>query len=496
MRPSFLWVLLPGLIAIAAWFHWLGQPDYPLDDAYIVQYIVERLLHGGVSRFAEAAPFDGATSPVHVLLITLLAIWLPVDWAQLLLAASSFLLYVYGVFCLARREHISVAESAIVAALSALSGLSLYHFMNGLETGLAMAAIVWALLAFRDPLPEKFWHGLLLGILPFIRPELAALSLCFLVRAFWSSVLDRKGISACIAVVAWPLFAGLLFASVLILAGGSPLPGTVSAKLYFFAEGCLPLDSKMEMVGFIAADFLLGLGVACVGFVGLYYSRYGRLGLAFIVAFFTAYMVQFPGALHHNGFRYLYLITPFMVLGWVGLIAASSGVVLTVARSAMAIAVMHACIGVSATMAKYEEDISMSRVERAGVSRWVDENVADDAIVMVHDAGYISLHGKHRLIDLVGLKTPSNIKVHRDFTWARCSRDPKAIDRIALQSAARFLVVLDEWDQAFKLTESLQLMSWEVRRVDGRRGSRTAYKVFQIAKPDDSQASGRISVRP
>lgn len=485
MRQPVAWVLLAGLAVVVLWFIRLGQPDFPLDDAYIVQHSVDGLLHGGETRFAEATPIHGVTSPVHFLLMSVLGVLMPVAWGQMFIAGGATLLFIAGVFCLAHREGMTTLDSSMLTALSVLAGLSLFHFMNGLETGLAMAAISWTLIAYHAPSPRRAWHGCLLGLLPFIRPELGALSLCLFVRELWALRQSAGSNSRLLPVIGWPLIGSLIPLTFLLLVGGILFSNTMSAKMYFYAEGCLPLALKLQVSEMAATQFLLGLGLAGIGFLGLAVSRYRALSLLFIAVVLIAYILNFPGALLYNGHRYLYLLTPFMVTGWAAFLAVQGRVPLLVARSVLVLAILWAGYSLPGTIAAYDGSISLTRIELAGVSRWIAENLKDDAVILVHDAGYISLHGRQPLVDLVGLKTPSSVAVHRDTTWARCARDPQAIDTIARNGGARYFVVLDDWDRSFTLTASLRATGWKVERADSERGD-TLYKIYRITPREGS----------
>ncbi len=479
MKRPIVWVLLAGMTMVLSWFVWLGKPDFPLDDAYIVQHTVEGLLHGGEDRYAGVSPIQGATSTLHVLLIYLLGSMMPIAWGQLLLAGAAFLLFVAGVYALARLEGMPEGHSAGLSAFTGVAGLSLYHFMNGLETGLAMAAIVWTLVAFHKPSPRQPWHGVLLGLLPFIRPELAALSVIVIIREIWAFRYASGKLKGLLPIIGWPLLGSLIPVTFLLLAGGSLLPNTMSAKVHFFAEWCQPLVIKMQMSGSIVTRFLQGLGIFSIGLVGLAFSRYRSIAVVFIAVFLTAYVLSFPGALAHNYYRYLYLLTPFMVAGWVALLTVKIRIPLLITRTVLLIAALETVFLLPGTMAKYEGGISLSRVELAGVSRWISKNLPNDTVVLIHDAGYISLHGNQPLVDLVGLKTPSSVVINRDSTLSRGARDPLVIDKIARHSGASYFVVLDGWDRIFALTKSLRSTGWIVERADTDRG-KTSYKIYRI----------------
>ena len=125
------------------------------------------------------------TSVVHVVLLAVLGLAMPMPWAQAVIACLAFVLYVSGVFRLGRVHGLENAWAASVAALGVISGMAITQLANGLETGLAMAAVTWWMVMFRDATPKRTWHYALLGIVPFIRPELGALSIFASVRAAW-----------------------------------------------------------------------------------------------------------------------------------------------------------------------------------------------------------------------------------------------------------------------------------------------------------------------
>jgi len=134
---------------------------------------------------------------------------------------------------------------------------------------------------------------------------------------------------------------------------------------------------------------------------------------------------------------------------------------------------------------EYEKGIQISRFELAGVSEWISTHLPAEAILLVHDAGYISLKGTHTLVDLVGLKTPSSIEIHKNLTFRGCTRDPLAIDLIARRNHVTHFVVLDEWDQIFHLTDALRATGWRLTRTDEERGP-TRYKVYQLVAENDA----------
>jgi len=133
----------------------------------------------------------------------------------------------------------------------------------------------------------------------------------------------------------------------------------------------------------------------------------------------------------------------------------------------------------------YIDDTDSVSTDNYQMSQWVAQHVPKDAAIVVHDAGRISMLGEQPLIDLVGLKSPFSMEVHRQTTFKECRRVPMAISDIARHAKASYMVVTADWDRTFKLTESLRRTGWTIERADKERGD-SRYRVYRIsdnAKP-------------
>src|SRR5260370_25491332 len=74
---------------------------------------------------------------------------------------------------------------------------------------------------------------------------------------------------------------------------------------------------------------------------------------------------------------------------------------------------------------------------------WCNSHLAPGSEILIHDAGYISFAGHFGLIDMVGLKTPASIAIHKRLTWPSAGRDRGlAIAQIADSFHPHYLVVL------------------------------------------------------
>ncbi len=460
---------------------WLRTPDFPLDDAYIVQHSVLGVLRGYEDRFLGATPMQGATSPFHILLVVCLALFMSVPWAQLVSVSLGVAWFLIGIYRLGCKAGLRWYWCTIVATLAATSGMTLYHLYNGLETGLAMASVTWALLWFNKPEPDKRYHFSLLGLLPFVRPELGLLTVLLALRGIWPKAWGRD-YSGAVRAIGWIIAGAVLAMAFLYLTAGTIFPSTVAAKAFFFAEGCRPNNRKLLLSANAIYSFMLQIGPLTIGFVLLGMARVRWPAFAFIALFLAAYFIRLPGALSHNWGRYLYVLTPFALAGWVTWLSAENPRFRRAAFPLLALSLAASLFTLQYSWKQYKEGIRISRVELAGVCKWIRTNVPPKETLLIHDAGYISEAVPNPLVDLVGLKTSSSVRTHKQYTWATCARDARAIHVIALQSTARYLIVEKEWNRIFRLSSSLIKMGWRVRRVDQSRGD-ARYMVLHITPP-------------
>ncbi|MCR8724105.1 hypothetical protein [Frigidibacter sp. ROC022] len=472
LAMSGLALLVVAVLVVAAAL--IGMGNYAMDDAYIVEHSVKGILAGAETRFIGSTPWQGVTSPLYVGALWLLALILPIDIAHWLMGGLSAFALVLGWYVLSRRS-VGPVVAVVVAVVALFSGMTIYQIGNGLETAMAMAALTWILVAFDRRKPPIWGYGLL-GSLLFIRPELAAVQ--GLIALF---VLAKRpsGWQAGLVVAVGTL--AVMGASLFAVSGGV-VANTVSAKTYFFAEGCQPAAARAYLAAGGVAGFLGTVGAFGFGFALVVASRLRSIAAGFIFVFLLAYFFRFPGALWHNEFRYLYLLLPFAVLGWSSALAHQNATFRRVTAVIGLMAVTHVVMTAGTRLSAYVDEARTVSKENLSASLWVAQNVAPDDVVMVHDAGLISLHGRQPLVDLVGLKSPSSAKVHHDMTYAQCRRVPQAISEIAGRAGAGYMIVTRDWNRIFRLTEALEATGWTVERADGERGD-TLYQVYRIDQP-------------
>jgi hypothetical protein len=477
-RAAYL-VALVVAAALAAWHSTLGTPVWPVDDAYISLHNAQALRWGHDPRFSGTPALVGSTSAIHVVLITIGLLFLKALWAQWLVAWLGALAYVIALLRLAFVLRASVVEAALAAVAGVIVAQTPHHLMNGLETGWAMAGLTWAIAAARDRERGRVWElPVACALLPFLRPELVVVTaLLMLERAV--ADLRHGGWRALMRTAGW--FAAALAPWLIVywITTGTPYPNTIEAKRNYFAEGCLPDKLKWSWVKSALEIFRDGIGSFAWAGALLLLSVTGWSGLAFMAAFAFAYWWRFPGALNHYEQRYLYLFIPWLIYG-----VAQLGARRWLAARVAAAALFALCIWQSSAKVRerwqwHLNCCNFTRVELAGVAQWLTEHVQPDEKVLVHDAGYVGYAVRARLVDLVGLKTPSSLGPHRELTWKTCGGGRgTAISQIARAQHPDYLVVLNGWDGIYGITKTLRDRGWG---LESRYSH--AYSVYQLSPP-------------
>lgn len=475
-------ILLLGLLGGLAVAHALAfAPPAYVDDAYISLHNAEVLASGEPDpNYQGAAALSGATSAPHVVLLALLLVILPGPWAAWTAGLIGTVLYELGVLRLARALG-APGWLALGLALLALTPANLvYQLFNGLETSLALAGIVWALVALTDTRYRR-WLPWILGTLPFLRPELIAVTGLFGLYAaylMWNESpssfvpsLLKFGSQVVLSAAAWLIL--------YTIETGSPIPATIGAKRSYFAEGCGPPAWKKGAVLVSLHRATRELGVWLAALVLSFRTPIGRLLMVFAAVFFASYYINFPGALGHYELRYMYVLEPILIWGLLSTLFDRLPAIRVVSRGLLVLLGLQAVFSVPRAMelSLGVRDFALRDLE--GVAAWANENLPADSRVMVHDAGYFAYASDFELVDLVGLKTPKNAAIHRSITLASCGRQrPVAISRIIAEGRASHFVLLAGWDRAFGITQGLEEQGW--RPVLLRDGGQHGYHVLEL----------------
>lgn len=403
----------------------VGQPLMPLDDAYI-HFQYARQIAGGQFYVYNPGlpPTSGATSFVYPYLLAVgyligfdglsLGLWALIVGA-LALAVSSYLVYRLAL-SLGMLSYFALAAPILFL----LHGLIAWHFMSGMETGIAVLftlLTIWALVDQRHPL--AMIAGSLLAL---TRPEGAILALLAVGVVL---LRERRLYGWCLlpvlALGAQPL--------VNLLVTGSAVASGSSAKSLF---GMIPFDLAVVIgrivenfvrmwrdfasVNVIWGDSLLGAaGVALLyglTLVGLALTRRWLIaGLLILWAVgFTLSISTLDTAFWHFRRYQMPLIAvffPLLVAGASYWLCRFGGRLVSVLLLVCALPIIGGLTYSSYTYARaYAVNVGYVRDQPLAMARWLSENTPPDAVIAVHDVGMMRYMGERTTLDMVGLTTP------------------------------------------------------------------------------------------
>jgi hypothetical protein len=461
----------------------LPVPLFPLDDAYIAAHNAAALRSGHDPNFPGVSALSGSTSLVHLLLVSAAQTILPLAWASWSIAWLGILLLVTGVCRLIRLARVPWYLGALLLWLSLLAADAGYQVLNGIETGLAMAAIAWAFALRLERVERSPWLlPSLIGLLPLVRPELGLLSALLWFERGLSVAPERRvrrlALDAALALA-------LLVPGVLayLLATGSPMPQTLSIKRAFFAPACAGPGFGLRWFTQRLAEFVARLNVTAFGLLLLCIPPVQWVAVGFAVGFLLACLIAFPEGTAHNQYRYLYPLLPLCVIGFVHAWTSASGQLRHAVTGLAVVAVIGAAFGVPRSIMLYLADLNLTESELQPVAEFVRQRVPAAEPVLVHDIGYISTVVPNPLVDVVGLKNPRATALHRMLTAKRCEADSRSavVARLAMERNARYFVVFADWDETFGLTTGLQHLGWTLTPLRERE---VIYQVYRLTAPE------------
>ncbi|MEK6347402.1 MAG: hypothetical protein V4764_07975 [Burkholderia sp.] len=457
---------------------------FPLDDAYITIHNADVLL-SGVDPNYGVPPLTGATSQIHLLLVAFAKLLLPSPAAIFAVGLAGIALYVAALARIAFQLGGSTIAAALFVLLGTLIGAAPYQLLNGLETGLAMAAVAWASsLALEPALSVRL--PLLCGLMPFLRPELAALSGLLMLRQL--GLRARAGnLALAVRDVVLAGLVALPFLAWTWLSLGSLVPATAKAKELFFADRHAPWGAKTHvmLMAFVAC------GQAPLAIVALlaWRARLWAPLAGFAGAFLLALWLTLPAGAGHNYGRYLFVLLPALLyLTLVALKTSRWGGIGCVVLAGWT------TLSLPVALHQYRADTQLAAHEFVSLAAWLDANLPPDAVVLIHDAGYLAYATPFRLVDVVGLKTPGSIAYHRVCTAPSNGRERgKAISAIALTSGARYAVVKQDVPPFWaSVGTGLAANGWGLRELRAP-SMPNGYAVYALTPPADTRVPCRAA---
>ncbi len=450
---------------------------FPLDDAYITIHNARVLIEGQDRNYGVPA-LVGASSLIHLALVTAVSLVLPGEAASYLVAGIGPVLFLAGLLTLGRRLGLPWPEGTALALVGLAFGAA--QFLNGLETGLVMAAVTWTLVLALEAPSRRL--ALACGLLPFLRPELGLLSLVLLTRQARLRLAagpDRAAaLRAVAADAACVLFAAAPWLAWSFAETGALLPRTIAAKQAFFG---VPSASLAESVVYAAMMVAAGLGpvAAALPFLGRAGPAWALGG--FVALFTLGFAMTNWEVLAHNGHRYTLALLPIALFAVMRL-GAVHGLrpvrLVILAQAAFALSALPQITAGQERVAQY-----------ATVARWAQANLPQ-ARLLIHDAGVIATASDLPLTDLVGLKSPGSIADHRRWTAPSGGAERfRAVDAIARRSGATHAIILDDAPDRFwgLLVDDLRRAGWRADPLE-TGSARGPYILYRLTPPSPGAA--------
>jgi hypothetical protein len=443
---------------------------FPVDDAYIAIHNAQVLTGAPEHCFRNTPALIGSTSIVHTLLLSTFMLVLSPLWAALFCQYVAILLYALAVVRLARVYSLSTVHLSLLLFVALLPGTPFYHLFNGLETCLALAAMVFALsLAVEGSVSRLL--PVCCGVLPLIRPEFAALCILpmiWLAWQRWSRRRDSGWLRSVGGDIGICFAAALPFVLLLRWNTGSFVPNTIGAKEFYFAEATLPHLIKRLWMEQSIREFAFAVGPAVAALMFLATTRLRIFALCFVPTFLAAYYIRFPGALAHYDHRYMYVLFPLMLLGVCQGEFSNRKSFRWVATGLLVLTAVQHVATLRSSWSEYVKQCQFTRHQLTDLANFCNRSFSPDTRLLIHDAGYISFATQFELVDLVGLKTPAAVAYNRAITYPTSGYYRSvAISRLALDTHPQYLVVLNAWDRIFRISDGLRQNGWTLDRVWG-----------------------------
>ncbi|MEQ1728189.1 MAG: hypothetical protein ABL982_07380 [Vicinamibacterales bacterium] len=460
----FLFFLTPLFCAVLLRIAIGGAPVFPTDDAYISLHSARHLGEAADPSYTSSKPMTGATSPLHVFVLSaVMRAGVPPLWAVEGVTWLGAAAYLAGMASLILRRVSSKRDRILLMALASIVCHTPMQLANGQETGWSMAAVTWGLNWVDTDARTRWRLPVLAGIMPWLRPDLLVFSAALVVQR-WRSARDRFFLDA--GVTAFLVAAWLLADEHFV---GALVPNTLTAKRHFFAVYALPWHFIALMVVYRSIQFVGATGPAVIGLIHALREEADRLAALSFIAVYGAIGLSAAIALDHNFFRYLHpLGVPAIIAGLCAMSAARQALPAfwkSIWPLFLAASVLYAVVYLPRRWGDFRRAQVVFAGMQGSVAKWLNAN-APDAVVLVHDAGFLSEFTRTRLVDLVGLKTPRAAALHRSITGPSAGADrPEAIHRLACETRPDFYVAWNQWETRFELTSGLQKYGWSTTPV-------------------------------
>jgi hypothetical protein len=449
-------IWIPVTLAVASvlvYLHTVPLFSLPFDDSFISLQFARNLARHGFLTFDGETSSTGATSLLHVGLLSL-----PIKFGAEPVAASVVtgvvlqLGLVLAVYWLAKTIFNDRLVSAVSAASVGVIGYLVLDALNGMETTLFLLVTTAAAATFLGARSERRYlaAGMLAALAILARPEgvllVGAMGAYFLLNPERGHPVLSTSTGRRLALLWGPAIITLVGLAVFNQrTTGSLTPGSATAKYLFFREFEEPLQIRADWVQNGIANFIAPvlpwLALSVFALRRREILLFGFFGVPFVLIYF----ILFPSGISQYWYRYQHPFLPAIaVFGSAGL------VMLVRSRSWRPSDVLSAgVIGVLLAGAvvfqfngfrnHYADDVADLKARQIEIAQYLRQVLPPGGTVATHDIGAIGFYSERRVIDLVGLVNPKVVKYHE----GRHLRD--YVDQVK----PSYIVVFPTWEESF-----------------------------------------------
>ena len=485
VRPwvSYAVVIAVVLVAFSAEHILRPVPVFPYDDSYIVLHSAQVLHSGADPNYPGTPALFGITSAPFLAFVYLLLFALAPLQALNVACWTGLLLYALGLLRLTRVLNLRPRQQWLLVFAGLVTAPIPIHWLSGLETSCALAAVVWTLSFATGARRGWTTAAFLAGVATAFRPDLVLFAL--LLTAYLAWELHRsRGLSIHPSLSTLKL-AGATALPILLCAfwyyhqTGSPIPLTGVAKRYFFAQDHWPLARRTSEEGVQTALLTVALGPLLLVLPRMARTGMGRVLLGVWLLFIAALFVQFPGEFGVNEFRYPVVLIPTLIWGLGITLRNAPPTERSSAERLLYICCAYAVLMLPVCFLYYRGEMRFFNTGPRAAAVWCQRNLPSGTPILIHDAGYLAYSTSFQTVDIVGLKTPWTIPINRRYIWRDHPARGQALARIALQSGSRYLILNTHWPPVISLPHDLRVLGWKTTLLDHPG----AYDIFRISPP-------------
>jgi len=423
-------------VVFSSRFEGLG---FPLDDAWIHHTFARNFADYFQWAYRPGELSGGSTGPAWGFLLSLLY-FLDVQPVIGTLIFGFLLLWAvaYSGTCLVTKilpdqRLISLGSGILLA----LEWHLVWAALSGMET---ILLILISLIVFNQILSrERRWLliGILIGISVWVRPDGLTLLGPALFAVPFLEDSPKKIIRATFLIFGGIVILGSAYFVFNWVVAGDLWPNTFYAKQAEYAAWReLPLIKRIVNVGkqgLIGVGILLLPGMILAGYLLAKQRKWEYFGaIIWAVGYIGLYAWRLPVDYQHG--RYIIPALPILYLiGAAGLgfavRAELPGDLNRIIRKVWLISTgIVAVVFLGLGAKSYALDVAVINTELVQTSRWIDENLDEDALIAAHDIGALGYFSKREIIDLAGLVTPDVIPFIRDENQLRTYLDKEEPD--------------------------------------------------------------------